>query len=596
MSLQRKRMIVLFALLTVWAGGVVARLAWIQLARHDHYVAKAARQHERTIQLTPLRGSIYDARSRLLAESAAAPSIYVDPQAIRNVDLDAAALSRIGGIGLSEEALRDRLSGSNEFAWVARQVDTGTWDQVRALSIPGVHSVEEHRRVYPNRSLLANVLGIVGVDGGGLGGLEHSLDRFVRGESGVMTVIRDARRGMYLLDADTKGAVDGYDLRLTVDEVIQHFTESALEQGVRSSGAKAGVAIVMEPHSGAILAMASEPSFDPNDYGRYPQSSWRNRAVQDIYEPGSTFKIVTAAAAVEEGVVTPSQLVDCGEGRIDVAGVTIRDHGGHQYGIISFEDVLVKSSNVGTIQVAMALGPRRLHDYARAFGFGEQTGLELPGEAAGILRPVDRWSGVSTASIAIGQEIAATPLQMLIGTCVIANGGLRVVPRIVDRVSDENGQTVYEPEPIEPVRVISERTAALMNEMLKAVVDRGTGAKASLSNHKVAGKTGTAQKAVGGRYSDTLSVASFTGYVPADRPRIAIVVLLDEPQSSQYGGEVAGPVFRAIAEQTLRYLEVDSAQPGERRMRIERPIRIAATVEAPAGRTTLARGDGGVSR
>ncbi|MDX1582780.1 MAG: penicillin-binding protein 2, partial [Thermoanaerobaculia bacterium] len=348
---------------------------------------------------------------------------------------------------------------------------------------------------------------------------------------------------------------------LTIDEVIQYITESALEEAVRSSRAKGGTAIVVDPDSGDILAIASFPDFDPNDYSSYPQSSWRNRVIQDVYEPGSTLKIVVAAAAIEEGIVTPSEMIDCENGSIVIGGKTVREHGGHAFGVIPFEDVLVESSNVGMIKIGHRLGPERLYRYMREFGFGERTGIELPGESVGILRPVEEWSALSNGIISIGQEIAATPLQVVLATAAIANGGVRMTPRIVERVVDENGTTIFRPPAHQPVRVVSERTAAIMNEMLKAVVSRGTGNKASIPEFVVAGKTGTAQKAGRGGYLEDKTVASFTGYVPADRPRLAILVAIDEPLTSQYGGEIAAPVFREIAARSLRYLRVDPAYP-----------------------------------
>lgn len=562
MTIQRRRMILLFGALTAWMLIVIVRLGQIQLSRHDDYVERAARQQERTVALAPVRGSIYDARGRLLAESVVSHSLYADPQSIEEVSEVVERIGSVKGLGVREGVLRERLGRGGEFAWLARQVDDELYQSVMELGIEGIYSVEEHRRRYPNDALLAGALGIVGIDGQGLAGIEHSLDRFVRGRPGVVTLLRDARRGSYLVNAEAaSGPVDGFNLILTVDEVIQYITERALEKTVRSSGAKSGTAIVVDPRTGDILAIASYPDFDPNDYTAYPQSSWRNRVIQDVYEPGSTYKIITGAAAIEEGIVTPSQMIDCEKGSIVLGGRTVREHGGHAYGVMPFEDVLVESSNVGMIKVGLLLGPERLYEYSRRFGFGERTGIELPGESVGILRPVDKWSALSNGIISIGQEIAATPLQVVLATATIANGGLRVTPRIVDRVVDEDGTTVFQPPPQQPVRVVSERTAAIMNEMLKAVVSRGTGRKAAIHEFVVAGKTGTAQKAGPGGYLRNKTIASFTGYVPADRPRLAILVTVDEPKTSQYGGEIAAPAFREIAERTLRYLRVDPAFP-----------------------------------
>jgi cell division protein FtsI (penicillin-binding protein 3) len=561
-TIQRWRMIFLFAALTAWGLVVVARLAQIQLVRHEDYVQRAVRQQERTVALAPFRGSIFDSRGRLLAESIVVHSLYADPRSIGDPSEAVERISAIEGLAVRADVLRTRLSRGSEFAWLARQVDDQIHSKVMDLGLPGIHAVEEHRRSYPNEALLANVLGIVGIDGEGLAGIEHSLDRFVRGRAGVVTLLRDARRGVYMMEPVGPNApVNGLNLVLTIDEVIQYVTERALARAVESSRASGGTAIVVDPRDGAILAMASYPSFDPNRFRDYPQSNWKNSVVQDVFEPGSTFKIITAAAALEEGIVTPSELIDCGEGGIRLGGYTVREHTRRAYGWISFEDVMAQSSNVGTIKVGLRLGPERLYDYARRFGFGEKSGIELPGEAVGILRPVERWSALSNGVISIGQEIAATPLQVVQATATIANGGLRVPPRIVDRVVDEAGNTVYEPPPQPPVRVVSERTAAVLNEILKTAVARGTGGKAAISEYVVAGKTGTAQKAGAGGYLPNRTVASFTGYVPADRPRLAILVVVDEPRTGQYGGEIAAPAFREIAETSLRYLQVEPAFP-----------------------------------
>src|SRR5438132_1100547 len=339
-----------------------------------------------------------------------------------------------------------------------------------------------------------------------------------RGRAGKVTLLRDARRGMYLVGGEgANRPIDGDDVLLTIDSIIQFITERALAKAVAQWHAAGGTAIVMNPNDGAILAMASVPTFDPNHFRDFPPPTWRNRTVQDIYEPGSTFKIVTASAGLEEGVVTPSQILDCGNGGIQIGSVEIHEHGGNRYGLMSFEDVMLRSSNVGAIRVGMSLGDDRFYRYIRRFGFGERTAVQLPGETAGVLRRTARWSQISAASISIGQEIGVTPLQVVTAFATVANGGVRVAPRIVDRVVDSKGEFVYQAQRAEPIRVISEKTAAILNEILKAVVARGTGENAALEEHIVAGKTGTAQKAIRGGYSADRFVASFGGYVPADR-------------------------------------------------------------------------------
>ncbi|MEO6260065.1 MAG: penicillin-binding transpeptidase domain-containing protein [Thermoanaerobaculia bacterium] len=562
MSLSRRRVLFLFSFLAAWGVIVVGRLVQVQLVRHGEYVSKAQRQQERTIALSPVRGSILDARGRVLAESVSAESIYADPQAISNIEHTARALASIPALNMSVDTLEQKLAAGGGFVWIARQVSLEATSAIRKLRLPGIYYLDEHRRSYPRGELAANVIGYVGLDGEGLAGVEHSFDSHVRGRAGRVTLLRDARKGMYLVGGEgANRAVDGSDVVLTIDSVVQFIAERALTDAVTRYHAAGGSVVVMNPADGSILAMASAPTFDPNRFRDSPPASWRNHSVQDLYEPGSTFKVITASAGLEEGVVTPSQMLDCGNGVITVGNVDIHEHGHNQYGLITFEDVMVHSSNVGAIRVGLALGQETFYRYIRRFGFGERTGIPLPGEASGILRRTSRWSAVSNASMSMGQEISVTPLQIVAAFATVANGGLRVTPRIVDRLVDSNNNTVARVPAPPPVRVISEKTAAVLNEILKAVVARGTGAPAALADHVVAGKTGTAQKAGRGGYSLDKVVASFGGYVPADRPRLAILVVIDEPRGAQYGGTVAAPAFREIAESTLRYLGVAPSVP-----------------------------------
>lgn len=587
MSLQHRRLLQLFAFLAAWAIVVVARLAQVQLVRHDEYVAKAMRQQERTISLSPVRGSILDARERVLAESVSAISIYADPQAVSEPREVAKVLAKIPALGLTQREIEKKFAGGGAFVWVARQLPTELGESIRRLRLPGIYFLDEHRRTYPRGTLAANVVGYSGLDGEGLAGIEHAFDARVRGRAGRVTLLRDARRGMYLVGGEgANRAVDGNTVVLTIDSVVQFIAERALASVVEKYRASGGAAIVMNPADGALLAMASYPTFDPNRFRDFGAGAWRNRAVQDMYEPGSTFKIVTAAAALEEGVVTPSQMLDCGNGAIQVGNIEINEHGGHRWSMLTFEDVMVHSSNVGTVRVGMSIGAERFYDYIRKFGFGQRTGVELPGETAGLLRRTQRWSQVSNASISIGQEIGVTPLQVTAAIAAVANGGTRVAPHIVDRVIDADGKVVDKPERPAPVRVISEKTAAVLNEILKSVVARGTGAKAALAEHIVAGKTGTAQKATRGGYSDRV-VASFGGYVPADRPKLVILVVVDEPRGAQYGGDIAAPAFKEIAAAALRYLGVPPSIPA-------RSIATPAPLLAAFSQRPLPRADAGV--
>ena len=573
MPISQKRLLQLFAVLAAWAVIVIARLVQIQLVRHGEYVIKAARQQERTLALQPVRGSIIDRNGRILAESIAAESIYADPQAIVDRGQTSKALASVTALQMDAREIATKLTSASGFVWIARQLPLETTAAVKALKLPGVYFLDEHRRSYPRAMLAANVVGYAGVDGEGLAGIEHSFDAQVRGRAGRVTLLRDARRGMYLVGGEGPNRpIDGNDVVLTIDSVVQFIAERALGRAVEQYHAAGGVAIVMDPRDGRILAMASNPSFDPNSYRDFSPDERRNRAVQDQYEPGSTFKIVTASAGLEEGVVTPSQILDCGDGFIQIGNTQIHEHGHNRYGLITFEDVMVHSSNVGAIRVGLALGQERFYRYIRRFGFGERSGVALPGEAQGRVRRTEQWSQLSNASMSIGQEIGTTPLQVLSAIATVANGGLRVQPRIVEKVIDAKGNAIYTPPQAAPVRVISEKTAAVLNEILKTVVARGTGVQAALAEHVVAGKTGTAQKAGRGGYTDKV-VASFGGYVPADRPQLAILVVVDEPKGSEYGGTVAAPAFKEIAESTLRYLNVPPSVPA-------RTIDVAASMLA----------------
>ncbi|HEX7709069.1 MAG TPA: penicillin-binding transpeptidase domain-containing protein [Thermoanaerobaculia bacterium] len=572
MSRSNRRLIVLFAVLTAWGLVVVIRLAQVQLVRHDHYVTRAQRQQESTLTLNPRRGAILDARGRVLAESIAAESIYADPQAIEDPAKVAKALAAVDGIGLTVKEIEARLGGTRSFAWVARQLPLSVTAEVRKLGLPGIYFLEGHRRSYPRSTLAASVIGYVGVDGEGLAGIEHTFESHVRGTPGKVTLLKDARRGVYLVGGDGANSPrDGHQVMLTIDSVIQFIAERSLRDAVERHRASGGSVVVMDPRDGSILAMASFPTFDPNRFRDFPQAAWRDRNVQDLYEPGSTFKIITAAAGLEEKLVTPSQVVDCGNGTITVANITIREHEYHRYGLLSFEDVMARSSNVGTVRIGLALGTRRFDEWIRRFGFGSRTGIELPGESTGLLRRRDKWTQVSPASISIGQEIGTTPLQVVRAVASVANGGALIQPRIVKRVVDGDGRTIFEPPPQSGERVITEKTAAVLNEILKYVVTHGTGGNAALAEHVVAGKTGTAQKAGRGGYLANRYIGSFAGYVPADDPRLAILVVIDEPRPEHYGGIVAAPVFREIAESTLRYLGIPPSIPS-RTLAVDQPL------------------------
>jgi cell division protein FtsI (penicillin-binding protein 3) len=416
--------------------------------------------------------------------------------------------------------------------------------------------VPESRRFYPNGKLLGHILGFAGMDNEGLSGVEEAFDDLLAGGEVAYVVERDALgRHVFPTDADYLRPAHGADLTLTIDEVIQYHVERELDRLMETSHPKAAHVVVMEPRTGAILAMAVRPEFDPNRAGRYRAADFRNRIITDPYEPGSTLKVFVAAAALDAGVVKLTETIDCENGRLPLRGGAMHDH--HAYDRLSYAEVLSKSSNIGSAKVAMRLGPERLYEALRNFGFGERTGVELRGESPGVLPPVSRWSGRSIASVAIGQELMVSPLQLVTAASAIANGGWLVRPHLIERVRRADGVTVTEPERVR--RVVSARTAAALREALVAVAGPdGTAPDAAVPGYRVAGKTGTAQKAAHDRrgYAPGKYVASFLGMVPADDPRLVILVVVDEPQGKHYGGQVAGPVFREIAGPALAYLGV----------------------------------------
>ena len=428
---------------------------------------------------------------------------------------------------------------------------------MKALEMRGVYFEKESKRFYPNRELAAHVLGYVGMDDEGLSGLEFAYQKKIGGSPGRVLLRSDARQRSF--SSVEKPPDAGEDLVLTIDQTLQYIAEQELAAQVKQSNALGGTVIVMEPHSGDIFAMASYPAFNPNHYAKYSPEHWRNRAILSIYEPGSTFKIFTAATALEERLARPDDLIDCMNGAIVVGKHRIRDH--KPYGVLPVREVVAFSSNVGAVQLGFRIGKERFEKYIRSFGFGTPTAVDLPGEAKGLLRPSSQWPTVTLANIAMGQGIGVTPMQLVTAVSAIANGGYRVKPRIVQRTrSGAVAKVSFGPEAARS-RILSGRTASELTEMLTGVVKRGTGKSSQLEGFSAAGKTGTAQKIdPSGRYSHSRFIASFVGFAPAERPALAMVVTIDEPRGHYYGGEVAAPVFRNIAEQALRYLAISPDQ------------------------------------
>jgi len=544
----------------LWVLVIMVRLVQLQVLGRAFFERQAARQSERTINLDPRRGAIVDRNGHPLAVSVDAESIYAVPQDIE----DAAGTATALGKALSLDAgarreLQAALEKTRAFVWVRRKVDPAVAREVRALQLEGVGFLTENRRYYPQRELAAHVIGYVGLDNTGMSGVEYAFESAIRGNAAKVLIRTDARRRAF--EHTEKPSTDGQTVVLTIDESIQHVVEKELERSVQETGSVAGVAVVMDPRTGEILALANRPTFNPNKFGAYPSSRWRNRAVADAYEPGSMFKIITAAAGLEEKVVDPDEVIDCGHGFLEVAGIRINDH--NVFDALTFRDVMAKSSDVGVARVAQRLGRDNFSRYIRHFGFGAPTGVELPGESGGLLRPPNRWSALSLPTLSFGQEIGVTALQMTAAVAAVANGGYLMKPTIVRQIEDSEGRVVREGRPVAVRRVLDAATAATLTEILRGVVVKGTGHRAAIPGYAVAGKTGTAQKVEpGGKYSMIDHVASFVGFVPASRPALVVLVSLDTPKGpANEGGDVAAPLFARIAEPALRRLAVPPDDP-----------------------------------
>jgi cell division protein FtsI (penicillin-binding protein 3) len=547
--------------ISLWALVIGIRLVHLQVLGRAFFEQQGTRQSERTINLDPRRGPILDREGRPLAVSVDAESLYAVPQDVADPPATAAALSRALSLDAAgRRELLAKLQKSRAFVWIQRKVDPLTAHRVRDLQLEGIGFLAEHRRYYPQRELAAHVLGYVGLDNTGMSGIEYAFEKEIRGRAAKVVVHTDARRRP-VAQAE-RPSTDGATVVLALDEAIQHVAERELERAVAETQAAAGMVVVVEPFTGEVLAMAGQPTFNPNRYGAYPSSRWRNRAVSDAFEPGSIFKIVTAAAGIQENVVSPDEVLDCGHGRIEISGTVINDHA--VFDRLTFTQAVVKSSDIGMIRVAQRLGRENFARYVRDFGFGAPTGVELPGESGGLLRPPSRWSALSLPSLSFGQEIGVTGLQITMAAAAIANGGYLMKPIVVRRLVDAEGGTLRDAKPVVVRRVLEPGTVETLTAMLRSVVLEGTGRRAAVPGYVVAGKTGTAQKVdASGRYSMVDHVASFVGFTPASRPAFVILASLDTPRGvANQGGDVAAPLFARVAEAALRILAVPPDDPG----------------------------------
>lgn len=554
-----RRIVAALVLLSGFAV-ILFRLFNLQILQAAELTVKADRQHRKAVSVQGPRGSIYDRHGKVLAINMDVPSVFGVPASLDDPSGVARDLSPVLRVKAGE--IEKKLKQERSFVWIARKLDPEQGRRLERMTLEGIGVVMEGQRFYPKGPLLSHVLGFAGMDSQGLEGVERRYDPYLRGEKQMVVLQRDAL-GRTVFPRGLRDQVPsaGHNVILTIDEVIQYIAEKELEEAVIATRAKGGIVIVMEPRTGAILAMAVNPRFDPNTVQRISADRWRNRALTDSYEPGSTMKIFVAAAALEEKVMEPGTLIYGENGRLVVAKTIIHDH--DKLGWMTFAQVIQRSSNIGSVKTAMALGEERLYRWLRAFGFGERTEIDLPGEVAGLVKEPRDWERRSLASVAIGQEIGVTPLQLVTAVAAIANGGWLMKPYTVSEIRDGKGRLVAQVSPQVRRQPISPESVHTLSRILEGVVTHGTGSKAAVPGYRVAGKTGTAQKIdpKTGAYSSNLSVGSFVGYVPAEDPRLAIVVVIDEPQTEAWGGVVAAPVFRRVAEQAIQYLGVSSQEP-----------------------------------
>ena len=576
----RGRVLIAGIVLGIWTVGIEARLVYLQVISHDLYVTRQNEQKDRTLTLVPKRGEIVDRNGQILAYSVDADTIYAVPSQIENPTDTAkalcGALDACAEVGRSE--LTSLLSNKTQFAYVKRRASLEEARRIAALGLQGIGFLQVNRRYYPNRELGAHLLGYVGIDNQGLSGIESTYDEDISGTPGQVLIQIDNQKDAF--SRIERPSTPGATLELTIDKYLQHIVERELKAGIDAYDADAGTVVMIDPKTGEILALASEPSFNPNVFSDSTIEQRRNRAVQDIYEPGSTFKVVTASAALEEQVVESDEIFDVSAGSITIGKDVIPDF--HRYGELSFTDVMVKSSNVGAIEVGFRLGQEKLSRYVRRFGFGQSLSPDFPSESPGIVGDPSKLTMRGLASMSMGYQIAVTPLQMAAAIGAVANGGELISPRVVRAITQNGVRAVSEKRVIR--RAISIDTAAELTGIMEEIVERGTGRRAQVPGYSVAGKTGTAEKLIDKRYSHYDHNASFVGFVPSDDPRLVMIVMIDTPRSAiingvrqraYTGGLVAAPIFQRIAEASLRHLAVPPSVHPEVPVIVERPLPIA---------------------
>ena len=560
-SVVKTRLIFVSSLLLLFAITLIVRLADLQIVQHKTLLAKSEKQpHRGTLKIHLGRGAIVDRNGNNLATNLEVESVFVIPQEVR----DRKYTSRVLAATLNQnyDRVYKEVSSRKQFVWIKRKVPVNEIKHLKSAALSGVGFRAEQKRFYPKRELAANVLGFVGTDDLGLAGIEYTYQDKLKGIVYTQPIEQDGKgKHIQTLGNLTRSSIGNYDLMLTLDEVIQFTTEHHLKKQVQRYKADSGMAVVMDPNSGEIYAMANIPQFNPNNFNKFVPEARKNNAVVSSYEPGSIFKPIVAAAALDQGISQPNETFFCENGNFKVGGKNIGEASNHKFGQLTMRKIIANSSNIGAIKIAQKLGKDSFYEYIRKFGFGEKSRIRLPGVSSGLLGKRGDWTELSLASISFGHEIAVTPLQMVVALSAIANGGTLMEPHITKALMRE-GKIVEEIKPKKIRRVISEKTSRQMMEILKFAVKDGTGKKADVDGFDVAGKTGTAQKYISATrsYSKTEFISSFIGYVPADAPKLVILVMIDNPKGVNWGGVVAAPVFREIASKSLRYLNVPSSK------------------------------------
>ncbi len=547
---------VMFIVLILAIG---AKAVYLQLFCGSWLSERAANQYATDLVTAGKRGVIYDRNHHQMAVSIGTTSLAAYPSRLQDKGSVARALAKI--LDLSPQRLSKKLNSQRTFVWIKRHVSPKELSEVKSLDLNGIDFIPSYSRFYPNKTLAAQVLGFTGTDGHGLEGVEYYYDKMLGGQENSLVILKDALGRGFAKEAKTEEtrlttADQAKNIVLTIDRAIQFITENALNEAVEQFSAKSGMAIVMDPQTGAVLSMANIPFFNPNTFGRFPRDSWRNRSITDPFEPGSTMKIFTAAAALESGTCTPSTIFFCENGVYRIGRNIIHDT--HPRGWLSLQQIIKFSSNIGVVKVIESVGPDSLHRTLVNFGFGEKTRLDCPGETSGVLSSPKRWTRVDTGAISFGQGISASALQLVTAASAIANGGSLMQPHMVAAISDHNGRIIERTEPRVVRMAVSAKTAGIVKRIMKTVItEGGTGVNAALEGYSVSGKTGTAQKIDdSGKYARGKYVASFLGFAPADEPKVVILVVVNEPEGEHYGGIVAAPAFKKIAHETLNYLNI----------------------------------------